>query len=152
MTKSTPITQLARLCLFDWPEIAVWYFIWQVKPTCKVSKSKSIWKFFFYITCTIEIQCFYNHMTKSTPIPQLASLCLFDWFEISVWYFIWQAKFTCKVSKSKSIWKFLFYTAWTIEIQCFYNPMTKSDPNFTARTLVFVPLTWNFSRIVYLAC
>jgi hypothetical protein len=72
---STPLSRnrpqfytLACFYMFDWPEISVWYFNWQVKLACQVSDSKSMSKFVFYTTCTIKIQCFYTPMTKSTPI------------------------------------------------------------------------------------
>jgi hypothetical protein len=142
-----------RACfyLFDWPEISVWYFNWQVKLTCKVSDSKSMSKVVFYTTCTVKIQCFHTPMTKSTPISHIAYFYMFDWPEISVWYFNWQVKLTCKVSDSKSMSKFVFYTTCTVKIQCFYTPMTKSTPISHTRILLFVRLTWNFSMILQLA-
>ena len=128
MTKSTPISHIAYFYLFDWPEISVWYSNWQVKLTCEVLDSKSMSKFVFYTTCTSK----YNVSTllwRNRPqFHTCAYFYLFDWPEISVWYFNWQVKLTCKVSDSKSMSKFIFYTTCTVKVQCFYTPMTKSTP------------------------
>ena len=152
---STPLSQNRpqfhpRVCfyMFDWPEISVWYFNWQVKLTCKVSDSKSMSKFIFYTTCTVKIQCFYTLWRNRPQFHTRAYFYMFDWPEISVWYFNWQAKLTCKVSDCKSMSKFVFYTTCTVKIQCFHTPITKSSPISHTRILLYVRLTWNFSMIL----
>ena len=81
------------------------------------------------LSFTLHAQSKYS---VSTPLsrnrPQFhtrACFYMFDWPEISVWYFNSQVKLTCKVSDSKSMSKFIFYTTCTVKIQCFYNPGKK---------------------------
>ena len=204
----------AYFYMFDWPEISVWYFNWQVKLTCKVSDSKSMskpvcllhymhsqntvfphpyhdidpnfthahasicstdlkfqydtsigklnWRAKFQTVNRCRSSSFTLHAQSkysvSTPLsrnrPQFhtrACFYMLDWPEISVWYFNWQVKLTCKVSESKSLSKFGFYTTCTVKIQCFHTPITKSTPISHTRMLLYVRLTWNFSMILQLA-
>ena len=147
-----------RACfyMFDWPEISVWYFNWQVKLTCKVSDSKSMSKFIFYTTCTVKIQCFYTLWRNRPQFHTRAYFYTFDWPEISVWYFNWQVKLTCKVSDCKSMSKFVFYTTCTVKIQCFHTPITKSTPISHTRILLYVRWpeisVWYFNWQVKLTC
>ena len=107
------------------------------------------------LSFTLHAQSKYS---VSTPLsrngPQFhthACFYMFDWPEISVWYFYWQVKLTCKVSDSKSMSKFVFYTTCPVKIQCFHTPITKSTPISHTRMLLYVRLTWNFSMIPQLA-
>ena len=107
------------------------------------------------LSFTLHAQSKYS---VSTPLsrnrPQFhtrAYFYMFDWPEISVWYFNWQVKLTCKVSDSKSMSKFVFYTTCTVKIQCFHTPITKSTPFSHTRMILYVQLTWNFSMILQFA-
>ena len=156
---STPLSRNrpqfhTRACfyMFDWPEISVWYFNSQVKLTCKVSDSKSMSKFIFYTTCTVKIQCFYTLWRNRPQFHTRAYFYMFDWPEISVWYFNWQVKLTCKVSDNKSMSKpvcLLHYMHSQNTV--FPHPITKSTPISHTRMLLYVRLTWNFSMILQLA-
>ena len=106
------------------------------------------------LSFTLHAQSKYS---VSTPLsrnrPQFhtrAYFYMFDWPEISVWYFNWPVKLTCKVSDSKSMSKFVFYSTCTVKIQCFHTPITKSTPISHTRMLLYVRLTWNFSMILQL--